>query len=152
MARKCAWIIAVMFAAFLGGMCSEWMQSRGARAADESVAAKAKAAPAAQTLTVGKLVLVDADGKERAVLSADGEKTQLSIYDDKGQKRVIVGQFPVQDDIPYWGIMALDPAGKRRYASGVQADGSGAGLGIYSPRKRSATAWASCPTATAARL
>jgi len=105
--------------AFLGGYAAHLML--------DSPTAHAQQAAAAQPVRASAFVLVDEEGRERAVLSMLPDGVGLALKDPKGIERLTVGRV-VMPHVPQeeaWGLMVRDAAGMDRCTVGMAGDGPG---------------------------
>jgi len=147
MIRKWTGVVVVLLIAFVGGAVGEWMALKIARAADEP-AAKVATASGAKTVTVAK---TRAHGCRRQGSRRLGHRGREDAIDDQGRQghaRVVLGYLVDGDELS-WGMTALDAAGITRFGADVQADGSGAGMGICAPSGKLRYGLDSPPTGTA---
>jgi len=113
--------MALLAAALVGGALTQWLLQSPAVDAEE------RAAP--RVVRAEKMILVDRDGREHAVLGIGPEGPALVLKDADGRDRIHLGK--TEGEEPYWSLAFTDAAGHRRYTCGARVDGKASGMGVF---------------------
>jgi hypothetical protein len=110
--------LALLAAALVGGAVTQWLlQSTTAHAAEPRV------------VRAEKMVLVDPEGREYAVIGMTPEGPAFVLRDAEGRSRVHLGQTGCEE--PYWSLAFVDAKGHNRFTCGARVDGKGSGMGVF---------------------
>jgi len=111
--------LGMLTAAFVGGFAAELTVGRIARAEE---------AAQPQVVTAQAVRIVDAQGKERALLGLADDQVALVLKDPEGHSRVALGSAAGED--PAWRLAIMDAKAQDRFMCGAWEGGNTSGMRI----------------------